>query len=152
MNTNVMTTPITLNEVLTYRHSGVVRRYAREHQVSLQVSAEIFGEMLKYLYLSHCASMNEPENFGCVVSAEIEKIDWMWHTFLLFTQDYAEFCDRHFGVFLHHVPNDEEGVSSMQDPKARRAMIERQFGFVYDILGESTLRTWYDERRYAASV
>jgi len=67
----------------------------------------------------------------------------MWHTFLLFTRDYATFCETHFGAFLHHVPDEavEEG--------ALRERISRQFGLVYDLLGEATLTAWYDECRYA---
>jgi hypothetical protein len=30
--------------------------------------------------------------------------------------------------------------------------LERQFSYVYDVLGEETLRTWYDECRYAATA
>lgn len=32
-------------------------------------------------------------------------IDEAWHHFILFTQDYDEFCKKHFGKFIHHVPN-----------------------------------------------
>ena len=27
-----------------------------------------------------------------------------WHTFILFTKEYAAFCDRVAGHFIHHVP------------------------------------------------
>ncbi|MBU6447504.1 hypothetical protein KGQ24_01520 [Patescibacteria group bacterium] len=32
-------------------------------------------------------------------------VDEVWHTFILFTRDYAEFCEEVFGFFLHHQPN-----------------------------------------------
>jgi hypothetical protein len=31
-------------------------------------------------------------------------VDEAWHEFLLFTREYAEFCQRAFGRFLHHQP------------------------------------------------
>jgi hypothetical protein len=31
-------------------------------------------------------------------------IDEMWHLFITYTVNYAEFCNRMFGRFLHHVP------------------------------------------------
>lgn len=31
-------------------------------------------------------------------------VDEAWHEFLTYTRDYAEFCERAFGRFLHHVP------------------------------------------------
>jgi hypothetical protein len=140
---------ISLNEVLAYRHPGVVRRYAKEHHASPPEAAEIFQEMLKYLYLSYRAATDGPEGFACVVSPEIEKIDWMWHTFLLFTMDYADFCEDHFGFFLHHVPSEAEADTPV-DENAHRAAVERQFALVYDVLGEETLLAWYDQCRYAA--
>lgn len=34
----------------------------------------------------------------------IKEIDIVWHTFLLFTAEYADFCDRYVGRFVHHEP------------------------------------------------
>ena len=31
-------------------------------------------------------------------------VDDFWHTFLLHTKAYAEFCEQRFGRFLHHQP------------------------------------------------
>ncbi len=31
-------------------------------------------------------------------------VDVGWHTFILHTVDYAEFCERVAGRFIHHVP------------------------------------------------
>jgi hypothetical protein len=31
-------------------------------------------------------------------------VDEIWHTFLLFTREYAAFCQAAFGSFIHHVP------------------------------------------------
>ncbi|WP_210573173.1 hypothetical protein [Streptomyces sp. GESEQ-4] len=33
-----------------------------------------------------------------------ETVDIGWHTFILHTADYAEFCDRVAGYFIHHNP------------------------------------------------
>jgi len=32
------------------------------------------------------------------------EVDEVWHTFILFTREYAEFCQAAFGTFIHHVP------------------------------------------------
>ena len=34
--------------------------------------------------------------------------DLFWHAFILHTVDYEEFCTRHFGYFIHHVPTDPD--------------------------------------------
>ncbi|MFE5296464.1 glycine-rich domain-containing protein [Streptomyces sp. NPDC056632] len=36
-------------------------------------------------------------------------VDIGWHTFILHTVDYADFCQRIAGRFIHHVPTDDEG-------------------------------------------
>ncbi|WP_028568960.1 glycine-rich domain-containing protein [Salinispora tropica] len=33
-------------------------------------------------------------------------VDIGWHTFILYTRDYAAFCDRIAGRFIHHNPED----------------------------------------------
>jgi hypothetical protein len=149
MTANSSHSLICLNEVLSYRHPGVLRRYAKEQKATLEEAAEVFRETLKFLYLSY-RTANEWPQTGCAVSSEIEKIDWMWHTFLLFTIDYANFCERYFGFFLHHVPSEADAESPV-DEKILRATVQRQFELVYDVLGEETVTAWYDECRYAAA-
>jgi hypothetical protein len=136
--------------VLAFRHPGVIRRYCKDHGASPAEAEEVFQEMLKWLYLgSHCPFDNGA-TAGCVMTPEIMKLDWMWHAFLLFTADYAAFCDRYFGSFLHHVPEDEPDEPASLD--AVREQLERQYGLVYDVLGEQTLLVWYEECRYAAET
>jgi len=147
----VTTRPVSLAEVLAYRHPGVVRRYAKEHSASQEEADEIFREMLKWLYLGYRCQTDGPPDAACVLTQDIEKIDWMWHTFLLFTRDYAAFCERYFGFFLHHIPNEDEEDQPL-DEAVLRQQLEQQFGLVYDVLGEQTLATWYDECRYAAQA
>ena len=141
--------PATLAEVLAYRHPGVVRRYAKEQHASREEAEEVFQETLKWLYLCGCGLR---EDFACSMTPEIAKLDEMWHTFLMFTRDYADFCERYFGFFLHHVPNEDEEEAREGGAEAVREQLERQFGLVYDVLGEATLKRWYEEERYAAAT
>jgi hypothetical protein len=143
-------TTVSLADVLAYRHSGAIRRYAREHGASPAEAEELFREMLKWLYLAYRSTTDAGGSAGCAMTAEIEKIDRMWHTFLLFTHDYAAFCRRYFGFFLHHVPQDDAADGLPSDADRVRRQLERQYGLIYDVLGEQTLRAWYDECRYAA--
>jgi len=43
------------------------------------------------------------------ISMPSEAVDTAWHEFILFTRQYATFCDKAFGRFLHHTP--AEGLS-----------------------------------------
>lgn len=38
------------------------------------------------------------------------QVDIGWHTFILYTREYAAFCEEMAGRFIHHAPSDEEGV------------------------------------------
>ncbi|MER5931207.1 hypothetical protein [Streptomyces sp. NPDC002054] len=39
--------------------------------------------------------------------APSQQVDPGWHTFMLHTQEYADFCEREFGYFVHHAPNSK---------------------------------------------
>ncbi|MBX6389726.1 MAG: hypothetical protein IRZ08_12140 [Frankia sp.] len=60
-------------------------------------------------------------------------VDLGWHTFLLFTRDYAAFCEQTAGRFLHHVPDDgpREAPGDVADLGATVALIRRS-GFEVD--------------------
>lgn len=42
-----------------------------------------------------------------------ELVDIGWHTFILHTREYAEFCRRVTGRFIHHVPHDDSRGSGI---------------------------------------
>jgi hypothetical protein len=142
---------VSLADVLAYRNPGVVARYAKDHQASMAEAEEVFTETLKWLYLCYRSCTDMPRSFGVTMTPELEKIDWMWHGFILFTRDYAAFCHKYFGFFLHHVPEVEKGEDEITAPAdaALRSQLEQQFSLVYDVLGEDTLIRWHDQCRYA---
>ena len=36
------------------------------------------------------------------------RVDLVWHEWILFTKSYAQFCQEHFGRFIHHTPGGDE--------------------------------------------
>lgn len=76
----------------------VIARYARENKVTLPRARAIAEEAKRYLVL--CAMNNTPYAVG-------GEVDAFWHTFVLFTQRYANFCQAVAGHFIHHVPGDD---------------------------------------------
>jgi hypothetical protein len=60
-------------------------------------AAQLFAEVKKYLALV----ARDPEREVPMFST---RVDQVWHEFVLFTREYAEFCARHAGRFLHHAP------------------------------------------------
>ena len=60
------------------------------------------------------------------------EVDEVWHSHLLFTQSYSDFCQKSFGSFLHHEPAD--GLANNADAYAEfRSEYERLFGTIEDI-------------------
>ena len=89
---------LTPSSILEYQNAGVITRYMKDNNVSYEVAEQIFMEMVKFLYI---AGTNRGQSF-----TPSKQIDEMWHTFILFTKEYAEFYQEYFGFFIHHTPND----------------------------------------------
>lgn len=45
--------------------------------------------------------------------------DYLWHTFLLFTKEYTDFCNKAFGYFFHHIPDQSSFSKSDEQAKIR---------------------------------
>ncbi len=78
----------------------------------------------------------------------------MWHHFLLFTQDYQDFCEEHFGFFIHHNPRPSKeraawkkliATDRTKAEKERRRDLEKVYSYLYDELGEEILIKWCEE-------
>jgi hypothetical protein len=84
-------------------------RVAKEEGVDLVQAERIMDQTL--VFLTACAS-----NPG-VRLLPSAAIDPGWHVFILFTREYAEFCDRVAGWFIHHEPAIGNGgpVGSLAD-------------------------------------
>lgn len=77
--------------------------FGDEAEATQQQWAErIMNEALGFLRL--CATA-PGQGFG-----PSELVDIGWHTFILYTRSYADFCQRIGGRYIHHEPSDEAGV------------------------------------------
>jgi hypothetical protein len=59
----------------------------------------LFTELKRYFVLSESLP-------GQVVPMFSTRVDEAWHQFALFTRQYADFCMRFIGRFVHHVPSE----------------------------------------------
>jgi hypothetical protein len=80
---------------MAYRHDNVLRRYVRDYCATAQEAALCFEALKQFLVV--CA-------VGGGAQTSSQPVDDMWHTFLLFTRDYREFCEGHLGRFIAHRP------------------------------------------------
>ncbi|WP_367608431.1 hypothetical protein [Legionella sp. W05-934-2] len=141
-----------LNELLSYRHPLTIKRFKRNYPHYADEAEELFKDVLKYLWLSRkhqidLASVGHTDNldFSCNMHKEMRVIDEMWHTFILITRDYADFCHRYFGEFMHHVPEvgDEADEEKAIDLNRFEHELTRFLSYTYDHLGENTVKRWF---------
>ncbi len=99
-----------------------------------------------------CAVTTGDQN-AVAINAELTFLDEMWHTFILFTRDYAQFCHRYLGGYIHHAPTtySEKKQTGHQFQKnfddflnQRKSELKDQYSIIYDYLGEETLIKWYE--------
>jgi len=91
-------------ELLSYEVPSYIKqkfwKEKRSDLTSVQVDL-VFDTLLEYLMLA------SKEKEGLYLSSFI--LDEAWHTFILFTKDYATFCNDYVGKFIHHMPSVGEG-------------------------------------------
>jgi hypothetical protein len=130
-----------LKEILAYQNEDVVARFATDYEVSPEDAQEIFIEMKRWLYITARRRDANREMAAVPLFNEAYAIDMMWHTFILFTQDYAEFCDKYFGTFIHHQPKTLKDTREWQarikaDPEGARRDRESNLRQVYEYLAD----------------
>jgi hypothetical protein len=108
--------PKQTSEVLGYQHDGLIQRYMMDYGVSADHANRCFRALKEFMVV--CAV--KP---GYKVTSD--PIDRMWHTFLLFTKDYKEFCEDNLGVFINHEPFEHAAPEAYIET---RAFAEKYFG------------------------
>ena len=89
-------TEATLEDILAYENYAVIHKISEGLGCSSSRAKEVFNDVKRFLWMSASSSVN------CIPSPVIDE---GWHAFVLFTQDYADFCQKYFGQFLHHLPH-----------------------------------------------
>ena len=108
----------------------LVNRIVKDESMERDLAERVMNEALGFLQL--CA--NEPDgNYSPSTTVDVG-----WHTFILYTREYAAFCDRVAGTFIHHNPTDIPGMDysdGMTPAQTMEAM--RKYGPVDDMLWAS---------------
>jgi len=140
-----------LSEALAYRDRHVVDRFVEHYGLPREEAEDLFVETLRWLWL--CAHADgDPRAPKLFVDDCLAMLDEMWHTFVLFTREYTQFCDEYLGGYIHHVPTtveQKQRIESEQtrDPegfkKQHEVKLRAQYDYVYDELGEDVLIKWY---------
>jgi hypothetical protein len=142
-----------LEDVIQYRNEAVVLRFMETWDLPRADADDLFEQMNKWLWLT-ATTATIPDAPRLAITPSTKLVDEMWHTFILFTNEYVSYCDRYFGRYLHHDPTPqseyETAINTYEsDPDSYMRSLEetfaRQYELVYDLLGEDTLVKWYQE-------
>jgi hypothetical protein len=141
---------ISLQEMLSYHHPQVIRRFKKELPDHAHLAEEVFQDLMRFFWASRKHEMEKAQHpqkeeldFIYIMDEEMRLIDQMWHIFLLYTQDYMDFCLKFFGEYLHHLPDIVDEMKESEEVMSFEANLEKFLSFTYDQLGEETIRRWY---------
>ena len=95
----------------------LVHRVVRDQDMEPQLAERVVDQALAFL--GACAA-----NPGARLSPS-RLVDHGWHTFLMYTREYAGFCDRVAGRFLHHNPQDGDSPVKGADITATVAALAK---------------------------
>ena len=119
----------------------------------------IFEDLLRWLWLcrTHQIKQNnwlQKKSVSLTLYTPMNIIDEMWHSFIICTQDYQDFCHQYLGAFIHHSPNVNEldpalpKASFNEDPE-----LKHMLHLVLTHFGKETMQRWFvDYREKYASV
>lgn len=144
-----------IEETLAYQNQEIVRRFALDQEMNLEDAGEIFLEIKRWLWLSAKLQLDIERGQTKVRSLPMPKeamvLDQMWHTFILYTRDYTDFCHRYFGSYVHHYPIPIQTKADWDERvKSNRALawqelqtsLRQTYSYISDQLGTETLRKW----------
>jgi hypothetical protein len=105
-----------IQEALTFKAPYVVDRLIKDRVADTIIAAEeLFTELKKYLVLDE---VTHDMTFGMYSVM----VDAAWHTFILFTTEYTNYCHRYFGRYVNHAPTvDHAGPERNSGPEPHQS-------------------------------
>jgi hypothetical protein len=142
-----------LEQALAYRDDQILYKFQERWDVSFEEASELFEETKKWLWLQ-VAARKQPGSPPMAMTVSLAMVDEMLHTFILFTREYIQYCDKNYGVYLHHAPMTKKAKDAQmerfkKDPEQMLAteaeFLSNMYSFAYEMLGEETVVKWYSE-------
>jgi len=102
----------------------LVARMCKEHQLPRETAEAILRETLVFL--------NMVGNNPTCPSTPSALVDVGWHTFILYTREYAAYCEAVCGEFIHHCPTDTPELEAVAVGSNSTVEFMAANGIVYD--------------------
>jgi hypothetical protein len=115
----------------------LIEKLLKDHVVAGAFEAEtLFTEVKRYLVLTQ---LNRDVSWQMYSI----RVDEVWHQFVLFTREYAMFCEEHLGGFVHHRPSNAPELPGSRDLTPSTF---REFRARYrEVFGQELPECWRDE-------
>jgi hypothetical protein len=129
--------PPSIDEVMGYEAPFLIEKLLKEHIVETPAEAErLFTEVKRYLLLVRIDRSKLWEMYSL-------RIDEVWHQFILFTNEYIDFCRRCFGGYIPHSPSNAPVPETFV---AMETATFDEFAVRYEeMFGEALPDVWRDE-------
>ncbi|MFO0862779.1 MAG: hypothetical protein U0516_03585 [Candidatus Saccharibacteria bacterium] len=102
----------------------IIARMCKEHQLPRETAEAILRETLVFLNMVGT-------NPACP-STPSALVDIGWHTFILYTREYAAYCNAVCGEFIHHCPTDTPELEAVAVSSEATVEFMAANGIVYD--------------------
>lgn len=143
-----------------YEFPTVVKKRVMEEQ-NWDESKFLRAELYLKDFFQVIKNKKEARDFENLVEMVDDEADELWHTFLLDTKAYKDFCDEYIGSFLHHVPYIERKEVDIKALKKvykkylvfnleeeRNERIDYNCNFFYSNIINAERRVYYREKEY----
>ncbi len=135
--------------LLEYKNPKLILRYEKDYPQAEMSAETALKELLKYIWLccKHAAekTLNDSDedlNFQCLMYESMKEMDYMWHTFIIHTRDYQQFCSDYLnGHYFHHDPLSSDQPEKPEPQHAQQ--LRRYLSYIQEHLGEETLLNWF---------
>ena len=133
--TNVKSQSDTINQVMAYQMPNIIKRCQKDFGYSDADMVILEKELKRFLIM--CIVLDSD-----YLGMYSKDVDNLWHSFILFTKEYAEFGETYAGKFLHHAPEINDNRTPDEFAKSREGFR----GFIKDyqrIFNEEAHNIWF---------
>lgn len=95
-----------IQKAFSYKLDSVINRYKKEFNVSDHMAMQVEQELKRFLIL--CSLFPKKQ-----INMYSSDVDDLWHTFVIFTQDYMKFCNTIAGKYIHHNPHTDTSKQNL---------------------------------------
>jgi len=104
-----------ISQVMQYEMPDIIKRCQKDFGYTDDDMLMLERELKRYLIL--CALK---ENSEITINMYSADVDNLWHSFILFTKEYASFCDANGHHFIHHSPRVNDTLTDEELLEARK--------------------------------